>query len=174
MPLKHLSNPLLLKALGEEDVYKPEWDVLRIIAGMAMLASLAIFVSVATAGSPTPNEVNTNIGLTALIVVTVLVPTIGGMVWLIKRIVALFSQELAAQRIERENMSAAQQVERERLAEAVRIEREQHWVMLQQLQTTAAEMSTMQTRAIDRLCNEFARRPCVGGANLLKENQSIE
>jgi len=100
------------------------------------------------------------VGLTALVILAVLVPTVGSSAWLVRSIVKMFGAQLQAAQAEREVMMVAEERERDL-----------RWKAIQDIGATQTSALVEQSRNLRRVCDILERRPCLADQQLLAERE---
>jgi len=108
-------------------------------------------------------------GLTALVVLAVVSPTVAATSWLVKRIVALFADQLKAQQAEREMMADAHRLERQEAAKLEREERRQAWNAVVAGAKATQELAIKHTATLEQLCANLENRPCIANGGVRSE-----
>lgn len=159
------------------------WAILGTVASLTT-ASLALGAMTTTNVQGTSELLDRGgIGFAALLVLVVVAPTVTAGVWLVRRIVAMFGEQLKAQQAEREKLAAASakaivdlaeahRLERQEYATREQVERKEAWGAVIAAGKAATEMSIKHTAAIDKLCANLDRRPCIANGSIRPTEES--
>jgi hypothetical protein len=163
-------DALIPAALGTQ-LQSPLYIVIWFVGIVCLVTASVTFAQVA--GTVTAADAHTliehgNIGLIALIVLTLLVPVILGAMWLTRQIVKIGAEQLVGQQKAFTGEISAQRQERESHEKSEREERDTRWQAVLTSVLHLQEVALAQTHAQDRMATELGnlitelrQRPCL-------------